>query len=62
MLSALKLKGCRRCSGDLFLEKDVDDSYVFCLQCGAVYVNHVEIPVYRKTRGRRPFARARIRI
>ena len=30
------LKGCKKCGGDLFLEKDKFGSYVSCLQCGAV--------------------------
>jgi transcription initiation factor TFIIIB Brf1 subunit/transcription initiation factor TFIIB len=30
------LKGCRRCRGDLYLERDVGSSRVVCLQCGYV--------------------------
>ncbi len=30
------LKGCKKCGGDLFLERDRYGSYVSCLQCGAV--------------------------
>jgi DNA-directed RNA polymerase subunit M/transcription elongation factor TFIIS len=40
MLGIIKFKGCRRCGGDLFLERDTDGSYVSCLQCGAVYNRH----------------------
>ena len=29
-------KGCKRCRGDLLLERDEDGLYVSCLQCGAV--------------------------
>jgi hypothetical protein len=36
MLNIVKYKGCKRCGGDLFLERDTEESYVFCLQCGAV--------------------------
>ena len=37
MLYIAKVKGCERCGGDLFLERDSDGVYVSCLQCGAVY-------------------------
>ncbi len=30
------LKGCHRCRGDLYLERDVGSSRVVCLQCGYV--------------------------
>ena len=30
------LKGCRRCRGDLYLEREVGSSRVVCLQCGYV--------------------------
>ena len=40
MLHIVKFKGCKRCGGDLFLERDYDNVYVSCLQCGAVYVRH----------------------
>jgi hypothetical protein len=29
-----RLKGCVRCTGDLFIEKDLDGWYESCLQCG----------------------------
>ena len=38
MLNVIKFKGCQRCGGDLFLERDGEEVYVSCLQCGAVYV------------------------
>jgi|GEM_PF-709642 hypothetical protein len=41
MLNIIKLKGCQRCGGDLFLERDMEGSYVFCLQCSAVYTRPV---------------------
>lgn len=34
----IKAKGCKRCGGDLFLERDIEGSYISCLQCSAVYV------------------------
>ncbi|MBI3977247.1 MAG: hypothetical protein HY331_03585 [Chloroflexi bacterium] len=30
------LKACPRCRGDLFMERNVGDSYMVCLQCGHV--------------------------
>ncbi|MCL5074540.1 MAG: hypothetical protein M1136_02660 [Chloroflexi bacterium] len=30
------LKACPRCGGDLFVEDDVGESYIICLQCGYV--------------------------
>ena len=29
-----RLKGCPKCNGDIFLEKDIDGWYERCLQCG----------------------------
>ena len=29
-----RLKGCPKCNGDVFLEKDIDGWYERCLQCG----------------------------
>lgn len=37
-MNIIKFKGCKRCGGDLFLERDSDGVYVTCLQCGAVYI------------------------
>jgi DNA-directed RNA polymerase subunit RPC12/RpoP len=37
MLHVIKFKGCRRCGGDVFLERDVEGIYIACLQCGAIY-------------------------
>jgi DNA-directed RNA polymerase subunit RPC12/RpoP len=37
-MKILKLKGCKRCGGDLFLERDYEGTYIACLQCSAVYV------------------------
>jgi hypothetical protein len=41
MLNQIKYKGCKRCGGDLFLERDYEGFYVSCLQCGAVYLRRV---------------------
>jgi predicted nucleic acid-binding Zn-ribbon protein len=37
MLHIVKFKGCKRCGGDLFLERDSEEIYISCLQCGAIY-------------------------
>lgn len=44
MIYVVKTKGCKRCGGDLFLERDSDGVYISCLQCGAVYnINRDEV-------------------
>ena len=45
MLNIVKYKGCKRCGGDLFLERDSEGSYVFCLQCSASYVQRLAPPI-----------------
>ena len=40
------LKGCPRCRGDLFRERDHYGWYVFCLQCGH-YLSEVEEAILR---------------
>jgi len=42
MLYIVKIKGCKRCGGDLFLERDNYGSYISCIQCGAVYTKRSE--------------------
>ena len=53
MLNIIRFKGCKRCGGDLFLERDSEGLYVSCLQCGAIPVKQTA-PIYpppeRKTR------------
>lgn len=56
MLNIVKLKGCKRCGGDLFLEHDAEGSYVFCLQCSAVYVRRLAAPL-KKPAAKRTYAR-----
>jgi DNA-directed RNA polymerase subunit RPC12/RpoP len=41
MLHVLKTKGCKRCGGDLFFERDSEGTYISCLQCSAVYVRRL---------------------
>jgi len=41
MLHIVKFKGCERCGGDLFLERDAEGFYISCLQCGAVYIRRL---------------------
>ncbi|HEY98471.1 MAG TPA: hypothetical protein G4O16_09875 [Dehalococcoidia bacterium] len=43
MLNIIKFKGCKRCGGDLFLERDSEGLYVSCLQCGAILIKHEKI-------------------
>jgi hypothetical protein len=42
MLNIIKSKGCKRCGGDLFLERDMDGVYVTCLQCGATFSDQLK--------------------
>jgi DNA-directed RNA polymerase subunit RPC12/RpoP len=56
MLNIVKLKGCKRCGGDLFLEHDSEGAYIFCLQCSAVYVRR-GVPQYKKSKPRKIYAR-----
>ena len=38
------LKGCPKCRGDLFFEKDFYGSYFKCLQCGLMMEVNTEVP------------------
>jgi transcription initiation factor TFIIIB Brf1 subunit/transcription initiation factor TFIIB len=56
MLHVVKIKGCKRCGGDLFLERDAEETQIFCLQCGAVYLKHSK-PSVPKLKIEKVFAR-----
>ena len=56
MLNIAKFKGCRRCGGDLFLERDSEGTYVSCLQCGAIYIRRLT-PIVKKPRLKKLYAR-----
>jgi len=56
MLNIVKLKGCKRCGGDLFLERDSEGAYIFCLQCSAIYDRRL-VPPVKKTNHRKIYAR-----
>ncbi|MDD5338261.1 MAG: hypothetical protein PHG35_02465 [Dehalococcoidales bacterium] len=43
-MDIIKFKGCKRCGGDLFLERDFDGEQITCLQCGTVYNQSPEVP------------------
>jgi len=47
MINIIKFKGCKRCGGDLFIERDSEGAYISCLQCGAIYVRRLK-PVSQK--------------
>jgi DNA-directed RNA polymerase subunit RPC12/RpoP len=55
MLKVVKLKGCKRCGGDLFLERDAEGTYISCLQCSAVYVK-IPKPSTPKTKLEKAYA------
>jgi hypothetical protein len=35
-INAIRFRGCCRCGGDLFLDRDEDGEFFYCLQCGAI--------------------------
>ena len=37
MRGTIRIKGCKRCGGDLAMERDRYGTYMFCIQCGAEY-------------------------
>lgn len=51
MLSVVKFKGCKRCGGDLVLERDAEETYISCLQCSAIYIKR-PVPVIPKAKPR----------
>lgn len=34
----IKFKGCKRCGGDLIIDRDYEGTYITCLQCSAIYM------------------------
>ena len=45
MLWVIRLKECKRCGGDLSMERDRYGSYKSCLQCGAIEDEVNELPL-----------------
>jgi len=37
MLHVVQTRKCKRCGGDLFLEREEDGVYASCIQCSATY-------------------------
>ncbi len=37
MLCLVRTKACKRCHGDLSIERDSDGIYLECIQCGATW-------------------------
>jgi DNA-directed RNA polymerase subunit RPC12/RpoP len=56
MASIVKIKGCKRCGGDLFLERDMEEARIFCLQCSAVYSQRL-VNLVKKPDTKRIYAR-----
>jgi hypothetical protein len=52
-MNVVKFKGCRRCGGDLFLERDPEGVYITCLQCSTIYFKHFGPPVALKSKPRK---------
>jgi len=59
MLNIVKFKGCKRCGGDLFLERDSEGVYLTCLQCSATYVKRLAPVVMKRPKVRRKQVYAR---
>ncbi len=57
MPSAIRIKGCQRCGGDVFFERDEHGLSASCVQCGAVYY-----PRYDQQKVRRLDERAPARV
>ena len=49
MINIVKFKGCKRCGGDLFLERDSEGAYISCLQCSAIYVRRLKPSIKKPT-------------
>lgn len=47
------LKSCPRCTGDLFMERAIGESYVSCLQCGHTLTRMEEESLTRRYPARR---------
>ncbi len=50
----IKLKGCPKCKGDLYLVSDIYGRYVDCLQCGFSKDLPQELPQRASLAGRVP--------
>jgi hypothetical protein len=49
MLCLVRIKGCKRCGGDLSLECDIYGVYAECIQCGANWSKtDMEMPAPQK--------------
>jgi hypothetical protein len=55
-MNVIKLKGCQRCGGDLFLEQDSDGINITCLQCSATLYKRLPPPLFPKSKPRRILA------
>jgi len=55
MLNIVKVKGCKRCGGDLFLERDSEGVYLTCLQCSAIYAKRL-VPLVKKPKLKKLYA------
>ncbi len=55
-MDIIKLKGCKRCGGDLILDRDYEGTYISYLQCSAIYVKY-QVPKEKKLIRRRIYAR-----
>jgi predicted nucleic acid-binding Zn-ribbon protein len=59
MKSLIKYKGCPRCQGNLFLERDTEGVYATCLQCGAYFFRRIADDAKTKQRASKRMILAR---
>ncbi|UCC17938.1 MAG: hypothetical protein JSU58_05135 [Dehalococcoidales bacterium] len=45
-----KYRSCPRCSGDVYVEKDNEETYERCLQCGYVKLTGISSTAYKYAR------------
>ena len=43
MLQDIKTRRCKKCGGDLYIERDQYGVYISCIQCGAVDAELAEL-------------------
>ena len=55
-MDIIKAKGCKRCGGGLFFERDYDGVQITCLQCGATY-EQPPLPLKKKPAAKHVFVR-----
>ena len=53
MYYRIRTKACKRCGGDLSLERDKYGTYISCIQCGAFWSESDLMPSVTRTQNNR---------